>query len=290
MNGKNLTCVLLGTLASFCPSAGESADDGAGLRLAQRVEAALTGGQDLHDAVLQGEYGLDINIVGDAKFTGPITLEFSGTRRSLVHAVSASFLALPGAELCTVNAQGEIIGAWVDSAATTYSPGHGSYTNCWSAPVWFFPATLLSMVHEKGSTVTHQGRDGSDEVLRLYKAVAGPSAGLWRNLTTLEFHINPTTALPDSITLWRGGFLSDAVLPLPPSDPLAASNVPETIHYSDYRKVSGVLVPFKVEWSVPAAGLTMPIRINSVTINGGVSLGDFELPASVRSEVDLHKP
>lgn len=274
--------------------------DPAALHLAENAYGALVDGTPITPVVLEGDYRIRIEIMGSsAEFTGRITLKALDAKHSLVHVPSRSFLALSGSELCTTGGNGEIVGAWIEDTAqsgkqsaaqptaTTYVPAHGTYTNCWSAPVWFFPAMVLADIHDPTTAILNEPRSGGGSVLRLYQMPQG-APDLWKNLTALEVYLDSQSSLPRSIVFWRGAFGSKAELPLPPSDPLSQVNSPLTIHYSDYRKEQGILMPFSIDSSiVGGGGMSMSVKIKSVQFESALHAGDFALPAKVEKEKEI---
>ena len=269
--------------------------DKAASTLGESSKAALVGNLAVNDVVLEGERVVSLG--SNATFSGPITLRAQGYNHSLVDIPSQSFLELPVRELCTTNTQGQIVGASLNlpslgsspstsSSATLEVPGHGNFANCWSAPDWFFPATLISRAIGPNMALSYGHRSSNEEVLRFYEVVPGAS-DFWRNLTLAEVRLNGQTLLPDSVRFWHAVPGSNATVPLPPADPLADSNSVVTVRYGDYRTIRNVQVPFTIKWSAGDA-MTLSIKVHSVVINGGIRSGTFDLPQEVHPEANPH--
>jgi hypothetical protein len=239
------------------------------------------------------------------KASADVKFEFMGNRHSRAYIDRGSPpLVLHNTEICGVDRRGKTMGALVynpnkpDSpvqgkvAPTVFTkvhePGQGEFTNCWSTPIWFFPAAVItSMVDDPQVAILYHGRvrrnENDIEILRTYQAEPRESSINSDNLTVNEVQIDLNTLLPVSIRFWRGSDGEAGV----PSDPLSPSNNPVEVHYGDYQEVEGVKVPFHIVWSRPGAkgGLeSVSIKIRAVRLNTGLSAGDFSVPSNLKKK------
>lgn len=287
-----LTASLLSFIA-LKPLSGQSAPaprDPEGLRLIQKAETALVGNRQINDGVLQGNLTSHFDIMknGSPIFTADVKFTFWGGAHSRTEAHYGGFGMPSGSEICTLDNRGEIIGVF-DSrsegeprSATARALGHGLYTNCWSAPIWFFPAMLLKSAIEnpRCAVLYHASRDGSPyELVRLYEVSAGNNLRLWQNLTVREVQLDRRTLLPVSIKFWRG-----VQRQIVPEDPLSSTNHPIEVQYSDYRSIGGVWVPFRIDWSQFDGSFEISITLSAARFNTGIDEEDFSVPGRIEPE------
>jgi hypothetical protein len=263
--------------------------DPKGLELLRQSGITLSEGTKLKDGVLDGKYSAVFKIMGEARFSADAKLEFFGEKYSRVFIDFNSFLINGDTETCALDTSGETIATWTKDgdaagpAVEINTQGEGKFTNCWSAPTWFFPAMIIqSITDDPKSAISYSGvhsKDGDTvEVLRTYKVRAGSDSGLWQNLTVSELQLDSKTLLPVRMRFWRSGGRD---VPVPASDPLSLSNNPVEVRYSDYRKVDGILVPFSIDWSNHGVMDSLSIRIQTVRLNTGIGPEKFGLPKNI---------
>jgi hypothetical protein len=159
----------------------------------------------------------------------------------------------------------EITGPLTTASGCTWANGDGvkhkiSYHNCRSTLNPFAPA--LTLIDQAGSTnvTSSSGTDANGApvvTLTISKSfdVGDASASvLLSHLSTVKLSLDGTTFLPLSLSFNAH----------PDNNPEV--DIPMTIKYSDYRKVSGVTVPFHMQKFIHDNGLTLDLQVENITI------------------------
>ena len=135
--------------------------------------------------------------------------------------------------------------------------------NCLLSVAWFMPGVaLFGNQQPQGVTTVFAGNSASGQSpgldLRQQQiAQSGSSADmatLFSHLTSIDIHYDPTTYLPIS--------LSYNVHP----DENAAQDIPVEVIFSNYHKVSGITVPYRIQRFVNGV-LSLDITISGVSIS-----------------------
>lgn len=163
------------------------------------------------------------------------------------------------------------MGVWsgVDGAAHAMA-GH----NCWTDAAWFYPLlTLENAAADPTLSVTLAGpttlNGEAVEELVLSRVVPGQSAAVVaeiQKLSTVQMYLDASTLLPVELNF-----------NLHP-DKDVNTDVPMEIEYSDYRTVSGALVPFHIQKFIQHS-LLLDLEVSGAIVNSGVSAAEFVLPA-----------
>ena len=172
-------------------------------------------------------------------------------------------------------------GAWIgtDGAANSMA-----LHNCWVDADWFYPLlTLESTAADPTASVTsgassasaedsHSRESGNPNLIEilLSRVLPGQSAAVAteiQKLSTIHLYLDASTFLPVEIDF--------NVHP----DRDANRDIPVEIEYSDYRSVSGVLVPYHIQKYVQHS-LLLDLHVNSASVNSGLTASEFALPAT----------
>jgi hypothetical protein len=127
------------------------------------------------------------------------------------------------------------------------------WSNC-QTPAWFLPElpVLLSSQTSAEWTTTTPATDGSAPHLKFTYAVATGTGKL--PPPTVDMELSSTTLLPTKAT-----FLVHA-------DGKSNVNIPVMVTYQDYRQVSGVSIPFRIQKFVNGT-LVLDMSVSSANVN-----------------------
>jgi len=205
----------------------------------------------------------DVTLIGEAMWNGgesvPITLMAKG--------VGQGRMELSTPDLSLIELQGLSIDGpacwWTDENGTIHE---SAVHNCLTDAAWFFPglsrltiATSSSEVFQDLGEVTVGG-----VTLRHIQSwqtgapgTRGALAELPR-LSEIDFFLDPTSALPLIVSF-----------NIHPDDD-AGQDIPVEVHFSDYRKVGGVQVPFRIRKFVNGA-IALDITLSGAQLNSGLA-------------------
>jgi hypothetical protein len=194
---------------------------------------ALAGGSAIKDISLTASVRQTISAsedVGTAKLAALATGE------------AQTILSFPSGEYAEVQANSDAgpIGSWSKPDGTS---GPIARHNLFQDSAWFAPAMLVSREalaqNTIASAVAPETRSGlAVEHLTLTKSFSGLPALIsaqMQHLSRVELYFDPSTWLPVSISLTMH------------PDRNAGYDIPVEIQYSDYRLISGIHVPFRVQ-------------------------------------------
>ena len=249
---------LLLLLSPTCLAAqNTSANDPAAVSLAQQSVAALTGGAAISDVSLNGSA---ISVLGSDAANGTGTLRAKGTNESRVD------LSLSNSETRSDVrnvASGTASGAWEkDGSAPVAYAAH----NCWTDAAWFFPA-LSSLTQTANPTFTFKyiGQEQHGGVNTQHIQVFQPSSvPLLQHLSTIDFYLDPTSALP----------LAIAFQVHPDLD--ASKDIAAEVRFASYQRVSGILIPFQIQRMLNG-GVVLNVAVTSAVLNSGLPDSIFSL-------------
>jgi len=247
-----------------------SVSDPQGLALAVRASAAMAGQTSIQDIALTGSVN---RVDGKAMERGVATLKalFSGEAR-----VDLDFASGRGGEMYSFSTGGPR-GAWIGSDG---KQNPISFHNALVDVGWFAPLLVLERIGAgtHGVVVTSTGsavQDGKSlHVLHVAVPIPGPNASkhpawirtLLEHAGQFDLKLDSATLLPVEMTF--NGHPDNNV----------RRDLPVRIHYSDYRAVSGILVPFRIRKYVNN-GLMYDIRIETVAFNTGLNVSAFDVQA-----------
>jgi hypothetical protein len=247
-----LTSLFLVLQGSPGTQAQTSATQGATL-LSQSYKKLL-GSVALTDATLTGSAEW---IVGSDNETGSAVFKTTGGahRLDLVfrNGTRSEFVSSSG---------GVLAGNWVGIDGSSHPIANHNLM----VDTGWFPATNLgNLISSSTAVLTYIGeeeRNGASvvhiSVSSQFPALSGDSAELMEHLSQAEIFIDPSTQLPAS-------YLYSAH-----PDDNALLDIPIEIRYSDYRNVSGALIPFHVQKYMNNT-LILDLQFQSVSLNTGIT-------------------
>ncbi|HEV2416459.1 MAG TPA: hypothetical protein VGX94_01510 [Terriglobia bacterium] len=163
------------------------------------------------------------------------------------------------------------MGAWsgTDGAAHPMA-GH----NCWADASWFYPLlTLENAAADPTLSVAFAGpttiNGEAVEELVLSRVMPNQSATVTaeiQKLSTVHFYLDSSSLLPVEIEFNTH------------PDKNFYQDIPLDVEFSDYRPVSGVLVPFHIQKFIQHS-LLLDLEVSGAAVNSGLSAGEFALPA-----------
>jgi hypothetical protein len=241
------------------------------IQLLQRALQALTKGAPLQDVTLTGTAR---RIAGSDDETGQATLTATPTG-------SRMDLNLPSGKRTEISstAASQPAGTWSDPDGVTHKV---AYHNLFTEQAWFFPAFAIGRgVSASTHLATYIGQETKDsqtvEHFTITQQSQGPNEvrSLVDRLSQTNLYLDSTTLLPAAMTF--------NIHP----DNNALLDIPIEIHFSDYRAVNGVEVPFHVQKFLNN-GLVLDLQFQNAALNSGHpdpvadDIGTRELRASLR--------
>lgn len=247
-------------LLPVCAASQTSAvSDPTAISFAQQSVAAMTGGATITDVTLNGSV---TSILGTDSEGGTGTFRGKGASDSRVDLSLSSGTTRSDVRKATNNIPA---GGWVMNSGTD-TPY--ALHNCWTDPVWFFPAlssltqtTTSGFVFKYIGQVQHEGRN--TQHIQVFQAQpAGVS--LFQQLSTMDFYLDSVTLLPFAV-----GF---NVHP----DGNAGVNLSVEIDFSNYQVIQGVAVPMHIQRYQQGA-LMLDATIQTVLFNQGLDPSVFSI-------------
>jgi hypothetical protein len=236
-----------------------------GAALLQQTLALLTGNTSIADVTLTGTAQ---RIAGSDDETGTSVLKalatgearmdftFPSGQRSEVRTISNSIRA----------------GTWTGPDGKLHpQTEHNLITDS----AWFFPAlTVGRLVSSQNFSVFLIGQETKDGVPVAHimasqqfsvPDVPADIAALMQHLSQMDIFLDSSTQLPRALAFNQH----------PDND--AGLDIPVEIHFSDYRAVNGVQIPFHIQRFLNNS-LILDIQLQSATLNSGLSASAFAIP------------
>jgi hypothetical protein len=229
-------------------------------QILQRALVALVGNQQLTDITLNGTAR---QVAGGNEESGPASL-----KATLVG--SRIDLNLPSGTLTEIrNASGtQPVGVWSKGDATTHAlAGHNLFTE----PSWFSPQLFISRRLNFSYQITIVGAETRDaksvEHLSIIRPISdtSDSARLIERLSQHELYLDSSTFMPLAVTFNEH------------PDDNANLDIAIEIAFADYRKVSGVQLPFHIQ-RFRNRVLDLDFQVDSASINSGLPATTFAVP------------
>jgi hypothetical protein len=230
-------------------------------QLLQGALAALIGNQSLSDIRLTGAAR---RIAGSDEESGTVTLKALASGESRVD------LNLPsstGTELCAKSTYGDLVGYEIGPDGAHRIPEHNMRTGC----IWFFPAFAISRFIT--GSATYGGEEIRDGKLlkhlsasQLFPWLDPEGAAFAQRLSQTEIFLDPVNRLPIAFE-FNTHSESNALL-----------DIPIEVRYSDYRIVSGVQVPFRIQ-KYRNNSLILDLQLENATTNSGLAPTAFAPPS-----------
>jgi len=225
--------------------------------LASQALAAL-GTTPVSDVTLIGSV---TRSVGPDVETGSFTLKAAGLAQSRMD------LVFPSGTITEVRtiANGIPAGFWQANGGTVRQIANH---NLASGAAWFFPLSMLSnRVQNPNSTITYVGQEvrSGRSVQHLHVVVQpsqGDSAGMAEHLTGQDFYLDSSSMLLVSLVYSEH------------PDNNALVDIPVELDFSDYRAISGIALPFRIQKTFNGS-LLLDITVQSAVLNSGLSNADF---------------
>jgi len=248
------------------PSSGQAqstVSDPQAILLAKQATVALAGTTTVADATMTGTTRW---IAGSTDESGPATLKAKGNLLSRVDLVLPS----GGRSEARSSSQALPTGAWMLSDLAVHQ---SVQQNCWTDAGWFFPA-LSSLAQPSSPNVifSYVGLEtlGATSVQHIRSFHTFPvkdtgTATEIQRLSAMDFYLDSATSLP----VWIRFNLHP--------DNNQHADIAVAVNLSDYRLVSGVQVPFRVQKFVNGS-LVLDFSASSVAINSALADSTFVLP------------
>jgi hypothetical protein len=231
------------------------ASDAQAISLAQQAIEAMTHGVTVKDVTLTGTATLPS---GSAPHNGKVTLTASGSAKSRLDIV------LPEGTRTEVrnSSTGMPQGKWT---SPDRSSGMFATQNCWTDPVWFFPA-LSSLSTSDPSVIFHYvGSETRGEFsvqhIQVYRSVTGVDPAIAseiQRLSITDFFLESKSALPIEVDF--------NVHP----DDESGTNISMVVIFSAYQTISGVQLPTRILQYVNNSPV-IDMTVASASVNAGVS-------------------
>ncbi|MGO9443244.1 MAG: hypothetical protein ACLPXB_00550 [Thiobacillaceae bacterium] len=216
--------------------------------------SALVGKSAVNDVTLTGTVE---RIVGGDGETGSVTYKaVAGSNR-----LDLSFSSETISEIRSTTVTG-VSGSWIDSDGVSHPmAGHNVMTDVG----WFPLFAIGSFTASPNSVLSYVGPETHDGLSVIHVAAwqlipvaSGTPPVLPQHLSQMDFYLDPTTLLPLAIAF--------DVHP----DTNALMDIPIEIHFSDYRTINGVPIPFHVQKFLNN-GLFLDIQFQNAVINSGLT-------------------
>jgi len=239
--------------------------DAQALSIAAKSLAVLTGGTLPSDVTLTGTVTA---IVGPDTETGTVTLFAKGTTQSRVDLKVPSLARTEIRNNLAVNPRGASI---ISDGSSQDWPLH----NCWTEPVWFFPAlSSLASGSDPSFALSYIGQETRNGIsvqhIRTFRSISDKNpyvVALTQSLSTTDIFLDSTSSLPVAVTFYSHPDTDDGV------------NIPIEIDFSGYQVFGGVNVPSRIQKLI-GGSVVFDITITSANLNTGLSDALFSVPQS----------
>jgi hypothetical protein len=144
--------------------------------------------------------------------------------------------------------------------------------NLLTASPWFCPPVLLSRIASDARFVSTNGQSDvwhSQTVTRITVSLQLPglpvdTVSTIQDLSRMDVYLDPSTFLPLGLSFNLH------------ADDNANFNIPVEIRFSDYRLVTGVLVPYHIQQYLNN-GLALDVQVESAVLNSGLTANSLQL-------------
>ena len=231
----------------------------AALALAKQALQALAGGTVLTDITLQGSANY---IAGSDQESGTATLVARGNAQGL------ATLNLTGGQRQEI--RNGPAGAWSGPDGVQDLM---ALHNCWVDASWFFPAlTLQALSADPTLGVVYLGPAQWNGLAALHLQFSHVVPGQAPRVTTHIQSLSTSDLYLDPKSLWPLALDFNTH----PDDDINQS-IPVEIQFGNYRAVSGVLVPFRIQKFLQRT-LTLDFTVTQAAVNSGVPPSTFTIP------------
>lgn len=194
---------------------------------------------------------------GNETHSGSVVLKASGSDSSKI-------------ELSTDNGRLVEIRTAFGNLWTDTSGSNHAFPNSGTPNSWFFPGFLPnSQCLSNLQVFTFEESQSTAEINVASHAAISPKtplgrANLSQHLSAVEYHIDPNSYLPTHIQYNEH----------PDND--LGTDIPVEIRFADYRQISGVQVPFRIQKFMNGTTV-LDITVNTVVINSSFSASEFSI-------------
>lgn len=228
--------------------------------LVSEAQVALMGTTSVADIVINANSQW---IAGGTKSTGTATLKAKGIAEARL---DISGDTVKRAEIRNDSSGPD--GRWsgTDGALHPVSPH-----NCWAPAGWFAPHALIQTMSSPGMVLRYSGQETHSGIttdrIQAYRFSTEKDPKLatdLERLSTLDVFLDSGTHLPAAVVFNTH----------PDND--SGRDIPIEIRFSDYRNVSGVMVPFAIQRFLQGV-LNLDLTVTSATLNSGLADSEFAL-------------
>lgn len=262
--------IILGVLVWTCGSVAalgqqSPANASAAVPMLQQSLRVLAAGNSVNDATLTGSARW---IAGSDDETGTVIFNALATGQARMD------LALPSGPRTEVwlnsgSLEGNVSGQWSGPDGVVHPM---ALHNLMTDSSWFFPAmTLTKWISNPGYAASYVGQETRNGetvqhiTVSLLATVFSPEmSSTFQHLSKTEIYLDSASGLPVALAF--------ATHP----DNNGLLDIPVEIHLSDYRTVSGVQIPFRLQKFVNNS-LLLDIHLEAASINSGLSENAFTI-------------
>jgi hypothetical protein len=221
--------------------------------LLQQSVAAQSGGTLINDVTLSGTAR---RIAGSDDESGTVTLKVlaSGAMRLDLNLPSG-----PHSEFKSTDSANQPTGGWSGPDGVVHAIAYHNLVNDWG---WFPLFSIASAQNSVISFVGSETRNGKSvlhlSVSNQFPSLPNDEASLMTHLSQIDIFLDTTTHLPASIIYNTHPDNNDLL------------DIPVELHFSDYRSVNGVLIPFHIQKSINGS-LTLDLQFQNAALNTGIT-------------------
>jgi len=245
------------------PSWSQQAAPASGPVLLEQALGAMAASIAVSDATLTGTAR---RIAGSDDETGNVTLQALATGQSQI---KYAYPSGPRSELISISSAGVPVGSWTGPD----NVGHPmSYHNLLTDSSWFFPAlTLSKLLVSRTTAITVVGQDMREGISVTHLTATQQFTDVPADKAPSMQHVSQMDLFLDTSTLFPAA-LDFNVHP----DNNMLLDIPVEIRFSDYRAVSGVQVPFRVQRYMNNS-LILDVQLQTATLNSGLTASAFTI-------------
>jgi hypothetical protein len=243
-----------------CMLGNAQASDAQAVTLAQAAQLAVTSGTAVSDIVVATTANVVIN---DKVVPGAVTLKARGLMEARIDVTAGP---LTRSEIR--NDTAGPAGAWVGADG---KPHPMALQNCFGIPAWFAPYAITGALNGSDVVLTYVGHENRNGVavdhIRFERKFPFKNARIAadaQQLSAADVFLDVNSHLPVDVIVYLR-FDKDT------GQALASET-----RFADYRAVSGVLVPYRIQ-NLFQNHLTFDLNVSSVMVNSGLTDSDFSL-------------
>jgi len=238
------------TLAAQSPSSSSPQ----ALATLQSAFQALSGKTPVNDATLTGTAE---RIAGSDDETGTVVLKtVSGANR-----LDLSLSGGTRSEIRSSTASGSV-GSWIGPDGVSHAMANH---NLMTDAGWFPAFTIGNLISATNVTATYVGLETRSGASVIHISANQQFTGLSANSAALKQHLSSADLYFDSSTLLPVSYVFNSH-----PDDNAGLDIPTEVHFSNYQKVDGALIPLHVQKFINNT-LTIDLQFQDASLNTGIS-------------------